>query len=249
MNIFHTRTKRIVFFLLILATGFSSCRKKTLEKLAPAGGSSQDLVYATASIKKYYLYLPKDYYDTKKSYPVIVFLHGGTQIGASDPAVLTQVGVTQHAVQSGDFPFIVIAPLLVSGSTDWDVADLERVMNEVTQSYRIDPKQEIVSGFSLGGTAAWVWASTYQSRFAAINPIACTADQNVCNVKNIPLWEFHNRYDMIYTLAPMEQSIAELKACGGNVKFTIYDDGGHEGWTKAYNDPALYTWFSAQRKN
>lgn len=249
MNRAFTRLKVTALFLALVAVGFSSCRRDVMEKIAPAGGSTQKLTNVSASIKQYYLYLPKDYYTSNKSYPVIVFLHGGTQIGASDAAVLAQVGVPQYAVaHNADFPYIVIAPLLTNEVEAWNIGDLERMMNEITSLYRIDQTRQSVTGFSLGGTATWLWASSYPGRFSAMSPIACSADQNVCNVKNIALWAFHNRYDQIYTLPPMEQAIKELKACGGNAKLTIYDDGGHEGWTKAYNDASLYAWFQAQQR-
>ncbi len=42
--------------------------------------------------------------------------------------------------------------------------------------------------------------------------------------------------------------VAALKQAGGNVKFTRYQNTDHPGaWTKAYNDPELYTWLLAQK--
>ena len=38
-----------------------------------------------------------------------------------------------------------------------------------------------------------------------------------------------------------------IKNCGGKlIKYTENPTGGHDAWTKAYNDPALFTWLSAQ---
>jgi hypothetical protein len=34
-----------------------------------------------------------------------------------------------------------------------------------------------------------------------------------------------------------------LEDCGGNVKFTVYPDAGHDAWTATYNNPELYDWF------
>jgi predicted peptidase len=33
------------------------------------------------------------------------------------------------------------------------------------------------------------------------------------------------------------------------VKFTVYPDAGHDCWTAAYNDPELYRWLFAQKRN
>ena len=37
-------------------------------------------------------------------------------------------------------------------------------------------------------------------------------------------------------------------AQGGSVRFTVYEGVGHDSWTPAYNDPALYEWLLAQRR-
>lgn len=234
--------------MIFLPLMISSCQKSALERVFPAGGSAQDLTTPLTSIKKFYLYLPKDYYSSNKQYPVIIFLHGNSQRGNPDPNVLTQLGVPGYALNNGDFPFIVIAPLLTEEVNGWDVTDLNRMFNEATTKFRMDLKRINVTGFSIGGSSAWIWASSNPGRFASLSAIGCYADENVCNLKSVPVWEFHNRYDTIYQLSVIQKSINDLIACGGSVKFTIYDDGGHEGWTKAYSDPALYTWMAAQAK-
>ena len=41
-----------------------------------------------------------------------------------------------------------------------------------------------------------------------------------------------------------------LKACGGDVRFTLYPEADHLSWVPAYADPALYDWlFQQQRKH
>ena len=39
-----------------------------------------------------------------------------------------------------------------------------------------------------------------------------------------------------------------LKNAGGNVKFTIYPEAGHDSWTETYNNPELYEWFLKQKQ-
>ena len=34
-----------------------------------------------------------------------------------------------------------------------------------------------------------------------------------------------------------------LKACGGNVRFTVYPDAEHDSWTETYDNQELYEWF------
>jgi len=35
---------------------------------------------------------------------------------------------------------------------------------------------------------------------------------------------------------------------GGNARFTIYPDTGHDSWTAAYSEPELCPWLFAQRR-
>lgn len=61
--------------------------------------------------------------------------------------------------------------------------------------------------------------------------------------KNIPVWAFHGALDNAVPISMDKAMIAAIKKIGGDVKFTIYDDTGHDAWTKAYTDPSLYEWF------
>ena len=50
---------------------------------------------------------------------------------------------------------------------------------------------------------------------------------------------------------PIENSkkmVEALKKNGGDPKFTIYPDAGHDSWTKAYNTPELYEWLLQQKR-
>jgi len=42
--------------------------------------------------------------------------------------------------------------------------------------------------------------------------------------------------------------VEALKACGGNVKFTVYPEAEHDSWTPTYNNPALFDWFRQHRR-
>jgi hypothetical protein len=42
--------------------------------------------------------------------------------------------------------------------------------------------------------------------------------------------------------------VKEIRKQGGDVKFTIYPDAGHDSWTETYNNPELYEWFLEHSK-
>ena len=70
----------------------------------------------------------------------------------------------------------------------------------------------------------------------------------VTAIKNLSVWVLHGTDDASVPISESEDMVAALKQAGGNVKFTRYQNTDHPGaWTKAYNDPELYTWLLAQK--
>ena len=39
--------------------------------------------------------------------------------------------------------------------------------------------------------------------------------------------------------------VTALRQCGGNARFTVYPDAGHDAWTETYTNPELYAWLLA----
>jgi dipeptidyl aminopeptidase/acylaminoacyl peptidase len=57
------------------------------------------------------------------------------------------------------------------------------------------------------------------------------------------VWAFHGAQDPVVPLDESEKMVEALRACGGDVRFTVYPDAEHDSWTQAYDTPELYTWF------
>jgi pimeloyl-ACP methyl ester carboxylesterase len=59
---------------------------------------------------------------------------------------------------------------------------------------------------------------------------SCTglASEEVCAIKHVPIWAFHGDQDNTVRLEYAAETINALKACGGNVKFTVYPGVGHD---------------------
>ena len=91
----------------------------------------------------------------------------------------------------------------------------------------------------------------YPDRFAALAPLAGYAKtDDVCNLKHMPIWVFHGQKDSNVYIQYSEQLVRALKACGNDVRFTIYPDAEHDNstWKPTYENPELYTWFLEHTK-
>jgi predicted peptidase len=67
-------------------------------------------------------------------------------------------------------------------------------------------------------------------------------------MKNVPAWVFHGDADEVVPLIESQVMVDALKACGGDVRLTVYPGVGHDSWTETYLNPELYQWFLSHRK-
>lgn len=196
----------------------------------------------------YLLYLPKAYSTSKDLFPVVIYLHGGSQ-GGRDLTKLKTYGLP-HLVDKGrDFPFIIASPQCPDGkfwSTDnW----FDSLYAELTTKYRIDQKRVYLTGISMGGYGAWQTAVNYPDKFAAVVPLCggCDDSTQICRIKHIPIWTFHGTADDVIPISETERLVKRLTDCQGQLKFTRLEKEGH-GIQYVYEDNALYAWLLKQYK-
>ena len=101
----------------------------------------------------------------------------------------------------------------------------------------------------MGGYGTWALAAAYPERFAAIVPICGGGRPATANaLKDLPIWVFHGAQDDVVPLTRSEAMVRAIEQLGGQVRFTIYPETGHDSWTKAYNDPNLYDWLLEHKR-
>jgi predicted peptidase len=127
---------------------------------------------------------------------------------------------------------------------------LSNLLDEIESEYAVDPERIYVTGLSMGGYGTWGLAMAYPQRFAAIVPISGLADDldRISAIRHLPVWAFHGAQDDRRPLQGMVQTVNILKACGGNVKLTIYPEVGHNAADPTYADPELYRWLLSQQR-
>lgn len=198
----------------------------------------------------YLLYLPEAYgRDLSQRWPLILFLHGRGESG-TDPQIIKNHGLPRLIEHQKNFPYIVISPQC-SSETRWtDHADsVLALLDSTLSSFAVDQSRVYLTGLSLGGQGVWYLATQRPSQFAAIAPICGRIPGfpdfpgKVCVLKDVPIWVFHGAKDDIVPATESETLVATLKACGGNVRLTIYSEVEHNSWDAAYSDPELYRWF------
>lgn len=195
----------------------------------------------------YLLYLPEDYNVSQKKWPLILFLHGAGERGDDLSKVETHGPPTLIAQGKRSFPFVIVSPQCPEDewwTTSSSIIALNALLDDIIMNYRIDEDRIYLTGLSMGGFGTWRLACEYPHRFAAIAPICGGGDPLTVRVlKHIPVWAFHGAKDDIVPIKASEEMVEALKQAGGNVRFTVYPESGHDSWTETYENPELYEWF------
>jgi predicted peptidase len=195
---------------------------------------------------RYLLYLPEGYDAAGKLWPLVLFLHGSGERGASLNAV-THQGLPKLA-GGKSLPLILVAPQVAEGEI-WSVDALKALLDEVQAKLRVDPDRVYLTGLSMGAFGAWDLAIANPDRFAALLAISGGGNPvEVCRLKNVPVWIVHGRKDDVIPVSWAEELGRRLERCAGRVKVTIYPDAGHDAWSRTYEDPAVIAWMLAQRR-
>lgn len=197
---------------------------------------------AEALVLPYLLYLPAQ--PPAGPMPLIVALHDADSRG-SDPAILREEGLPRQLTQGEDLPFAVLAPQLADGLW-WataPMAPLAALIDQVIAAYGLDASRVYVAGHGMGGYGAWALALAYPGRFAALVAMGSGGDsERAALLKDLPAWVIHGGKDPVVLPREAERLVDALQTCGAPVKYTRFDQAGHDVWTRSYASPALYNW-------
>lgn len=198
----------------------------------------------------YYLYLPDTYETVENDWPLLLFLHGGGESG-KELGLLKKHGPPKMMAEGYPFPFIVLAPQHPEANKWWDIHAVKELLDNIVDEYRVDVGRIYLTGLSRGGSAAWDLAVNYPDTFAAMAVVCGMAPDPYAHWinKGMPIWVFHGAEDPVIPVEESDRMVDKLKRLGYDVKYTRYEDVGHDAWIPAYSTDALYTWFTQYKKS
>lgn len=257
-----SRSAIFVLISILLAPVSGSARVQTgfLDRTVEISGNSY----------RYQVYVPVDFHS-KKSWPVILFLHGSGERG-SDGLLQTSFGLPAAIrFNRSRFPFVVVIPQC-SPDINWSTPAMEAqamaALDATIKEFHGDRSHIYLTGLSMGGYGVWQYAIDNPGRFAALVPICggirAPSDESALHVNlpadskgdpyaevarlvgKPPVWIFHGDADDAVPVEESRHMAAALKAAGANYKYTEYPGVGHNSWDKAYAEPDLVPWLLAQ---
>lgn len=243
----HVNTKPILLATtLFLATGLAG-----LAQPQPAVASGQEAktfekkITVTAKLE-YLLSLPADYGKSRKSWPLVLFLHGSGESG-SDLNKVKVHGPPKLVDANGPFPFILVSPQ--SPGRGWNPEVLDALLDSVIKKYRVDKDRVYLTGLSMGGYVPGRWRRRIRESLPPWRPSAAAAIRRMqANWPGFPSGSFTARGIPPVPPRRSEEMVEALQAAGGNPKFTLYPEAGHDSWTATYDNPEFYTWLLAQKR-
>jgi len=223
-------------------------------------------------------YLPPGY-GTGARFPLIVFFHGSGERGDGSSRELARVlanGPPRLLAEGAELPAIVISPQLADG-VRWTAAVTTPFVDRILAAYDVDPDRIYITGLSLGGEGAWVYARNHPDRIAAIAPVCGPRSGTGYGVlAGLPIWAFHTSGEEIVPVRTSVEILTEVTGVapvpeagqtgyfdgarwswrpgeaapqsGERVAFTAYPGASHDAWTPAYGNPELWRWLLAQRR-
>ena len=251
------------FFLLVLigtATIFSQEFKEEL------------LVHQNDTLP-YRILLPKNY-NSQKSYPLLIFLHGAGERGNDNKSQLVH---GSFLFKSKDFrknhPAIVVFPQCPEKSSWANVKRnyemsagqkfdffkkiyenrqlimVEKLLDLIQKKYDIDETRRYVGGLSMGGMGTFELVARNPDYFAAAFPICGGGNPHWSNLlKRTPFWIFHGEDDGVVSVDFSRKMYEALSKEKASVRLTIYPKVNHNSWDNSFAEPDLMHWLFSNKR-
>ena len=196
----------------------------------------------------YRLFVPAEY-DGSRSYPLVLFLHGGAGRGRDNERHLLDGNgmlFNMFLTAQAQFPSIVLAP---QTSSEHGVEPTLAVLRHVMKEYRVDRTRVYLIGQSLGGYGALDLLASEPALFAAAVVISAGGPENrVRGHAMLPTWFFHGELDDVIPVEQPRRMVAAIKRAGGPVRYTEYKGEGHGLAWLVVREDSLIPWIFAQRR-
>lgn len=231
--------KHKITLLMLLFSVLCLAQRETTGKIKTVVVVQHELGYA--------LHKPA---NTKDKKPLIIFISGDGEKGTDIEKV--KIHGPLKYLKTHELDTYVLAPQCKEDE-NWDIESIYELILKIQKENNIDSNRIYLTGLSSGGWAAWNLALSYPDKFAAIVPISGFVDliqlESACKIAAIPTRIYHGLLDDVVKVDYAITIYKELKKCNPkDLQLTIFDDAGHDSWTRVYDNPEIYDWMFKQIK-
>ena len=199
------------------------------------------------------IHFPPGYSDFGHAHPLLIFLHGVGETGLDvremdqfDPFHFAEGHVSRH-----EMPFILISPVLPAGH-EWRPDRIKALIESLLQHPRrlnIDPSRVYLTGYSMGGFAAFDTAEEFPELFAAVAPVAGGGDRSRAELlKDLPIRAYHGDSDEVVSYRHSQEMIDAIQAAGNcEARLIMIQGGNHHICADVYGNSDIYSWLLKHR--
>ena len=236
----------LILLFLCFFLGFGSANAQLSKKYK----NYKDAIYKGMV---YGLFQPANY-NPKKSYPLIVYLHG------SNDTISRDINWYKESVQSIN-PSFVLTPKALETNLGWgntwkhknDEAQKKvlELVDLLIKKYNIDTSRLYIYGISMGAFGVFSVLCNYPNKFAAVYAV-CGGSSTQAAAKLIatPLWIFHGEKDDVVPVSYSRNIYNEIVKLGGEkVKYTEYAGVKHNSWENVSKEKELSKWLFSHQKS
>jgi hypothetical protein len=200
---------------------------------------------------RYRLFVPRALQPGERC-PMLVWLHGSGEAGTDNELHLRWMDlILDDRLHIEKYRYFILA--VQSPDKGWSdemlsvVADIAR---QVVREYPVDADRVCLSGVSSGGSGCWNMVMQYPELFSAVAPMGSGGGRvsQPERLANVPIWSFHNRYDVGTSPTGVEETTAAVRMAGGNACLTLLPRAGHDCWTEAVQKYYVLDWLLGQRR-
>lgn len=226
--------------------------------------SSGQFVAADGTTLAYRLLSPATM-EPGRRYPLVLQLHSSGGIGQDNQAQLDAMAKGWALPDNRTrYPAFVLVPQFPVRSANYDdpitpssaqaspaLGAAMELIDELAGRLPVDPERLYASGFSMGGSAAWLAPVLRPGRFAAIVPISgiAPADTDAQALLSLPILVMHGDADSENPIGADRRMVATLHARGNdNIRLREYAGLAHSPPGDALPGQAWRDWLFAQRR-
>lgn len=254
--------KLVEFCFVILTLSFSDLG------FSKATGDFQPFTFKSSSGQTlpFRLLVPLNY-DSKVSYPMVVWLHGAGERGNDNSRQLVNgVQIFDSRESREAHPAFVLVPQCPvndrwSNMSSHLAPGRERMselptrtaqstfelITELKKLYAIDPQRISAVGLSLGGFGVWDWIVRRPDIFSKGLPMSGGGDtRQAAHLRNTRIWDFHGSNDDIVNVEHSRVMIRSIRAAGGDPRYTEIPRGGHGPWDTIVARPEVLDWLFSE---
>lgn len=188
---------------------------------------------STGTELRYTIDIPEGY-DGRQRVPLIFALHYGGKV-----TPWYGRGVIEILVRPAldELRGIIVAPDSIAGpwTNETNEQAVFELMSHIKQTYNIEGRQVILTGFSMGGAGTWYVGGRSQDLFCAIVPVAGRPQTGI-KEWIIPAYVIHSKADTVVPYAPAEAYTTKMKDAGYDFTLHSVEDTTHFN-TAAFAEP------------